>query len=237
MSRLRSSANRLHLDLPWSDDDLRAEVEAVLNSKTWDGESYVRFIITRGVGKIALLPNTCGNPTLIVIGTAIPLPGPKTETGLVLCLTKMRRNSIHAMDPCIKSGNYLNNVMAAIEANESGADDAIMLNENDFLTECTTSNIFLVIDGVVRTPSLDCGILDGITRQKVIATAVNAGIIVEECELTLDDLKSADEIFMSGTIKGVVPVRQVVGGAEWSGNPGSVTQKLSELYKSESGTV
>jgi len=237
LSRLRNSANRLSMDLPWSDEYLRNEIDTALAAKTWDGESYVRFIITRGVGKIALLPNTCENPTLIIVAKAIPLPGPKTETGLVLCLTKVKRNSRHAMDPGIKSGNYLNNILAAIEAQNSGADDAVMLNENDLVTECTTSNIFIVKDSVVKTPSLDSGILDGITRQNVINSGMKAGINIDQTHLTIYDLTSADEIFMSGTIKGVVPVCEIRGEISWQGQPGPLTLKLQRAYKLKSGTV
>jgi len=237
LKRLKNSAECLSMDIPWSDDELKAEVEAAMAAKKWDGESYVRLIITRGVGKIALLPHTCGNQTLIVIAKEIPLPGPKTETGLTLCLTKVRRNSRLAMDPSIKSGNYLNNVLAAIEAGDSGADDALMLNENDYLTECTTSNIFMVKCGVIITPSLDCGILNGITRMKIIEVAKSVGIEVVEREITLEEFLDADEIFMSGTIKGMVPVREIIGMASWQGSGGPVTMKLQKVYKEKSGTV
>jgi len=235
--RLQNSAGRLSMELPWTKEDIRAEINFAVDAKTWDGESYVRLIITRGVGKIALLPDSCENPTLIIIAKAIPLPGPKADAGLVICLTKIRRNSRLAMDPGIKSGNYLNNVLAAIEARDAGADDALMLNENGHLTECSTSNIFIVKDGIVKTPSLDSGILDGITRQNIFKFAAEENIRIVETALTVDDLTSADEIFMSGTIKGVVPVREIVGEASWHRPPGPVTERLHTIYKSRSGTV
>jgi len=235
--RLQNSAKRLSMELPWTEEDIKEEVDFAVAAKTWDGESYVRLIITRGVGKIALLPDSCENPALIIIAKAIPLPGPKSDAGLTICLTKIRRNSRLAMDPGIKSGNYLNNVLAAIEARNAGADDALMLNETGHLTECSTSNIFIVKDGIVKTPSLASGILDGITRQNIIKFAAEENIRIDETELTVDDLTSADEIFMSGTIKGVVPVREIVGEASWRRPPGPVTERLHNLYKSKSGTV
>jgi branched-chain amino acid aminotransferase len=238
LERLRRSCKRVSLELPWSDSELETEIHRALGSKSWDGESYVRLIITRGVGRIDLMPQTCLKPNLIVVVKEIPLPPAELyETGLVLCVTDVRRNPREAMDPGIKSGNYLNNVLALIEAREKGADDSVMLNANDLLTECTTSNIFLVKDGVVKTPSLECGILPGITRMKVLEIALNNKIGTEEIELTLDDLESADEIFITGSIKGIVPVKQIIGKADWEGEkvPGPVTARLRELFHKSAG--
>jgi len=237
MARLRNSAKRLSYDLPWSEDELLNEVKAAVDAKKWQGESYVRLIITRGVGEINLMPTTCDNPSLIIIAKELPLPGPKTDSGVVLCVTDVRRNSRKAMDPGIKSGNYLNNVLAMIEAKGKGADDALMLNENNHLTEITTSNFFLVSNGIVRTPSLECGILDGITRRKIIEVAKSEGIEVVETELSIDDLVSADEIFITGTIKGVVPVRKIIGDAAWEGEPGPIAGRIRRAYKNISGVV
>ncbi len=236
LERLRNSARRLSLDLPWSDSELLGEIESVINEKTWSGESYIRIIITRGEGRIDLMPRTCESPNLIIIGRELPeLRARLHEVGVVLCLTKVRRNSKLAMDPGIKSGNYLNNVMALIEAREAGANDAVMLNEEGHLTECTTSNFFIVTDGMIRTPPLSSGILAGITREMLVETARNEGIPLEECELSVGDLLSADEIFITGTIKGVVPVNKIIGQAEWEAPPGPVTEKLrNAFYKSVS---
>jgi branched-chain amino acid aminotransferase len=236
LARLRNSARRLSMSIPWTDEELRGEVEAIVGSATWSGDTYVRIFVTRGVGRIDLMPTTCERPCLILVARKLVEPPPDFyEKGIVLCLTDVRRNSRLAMDPAIKSGNYLNNVLAVIEAKIKGADDAIMLNENGHLTEATTSNLFLVKDGALRTPSLDCGILEGITRAKLLELARALGIPAEECELGPDDLTAADEIFISGTIKGVVPARKVVGGAEWVGAPGDVTARLSMALKALMG--
>jgi branched-chain amino acid aminotransferase len=229
--RLRNSAKRLSFDFPWTNEDLRNQILKVIEAKKWQGDSYVRMIITRGIGRIDLMPRTCENPTLIVIAKEIPeLRASLHESGQTICITEVRRNSRQAMDPGIKSGNYLNNVLALIEARGKGADDAVMLNEDDHLTEATTSNFYIVKDGVIKTPSIDCGILPGITRGLLIKVAKEGGIPIEETKLTLDDLENADEVFVSGTIKGVVPVRKVIGLANWEGEPGPVTEKLRELY-------
>lgn len=234
LDRLHKSCQRINLELPWSDEELLEEINRAIASGNWGGETYVRIIITRGIGRIDLMPRTCREPRLIVIAKQLPeLRAELHEIGLVLCVTDIRRNSRDAMDPGIKSGNYLNNVLALIEAREKGANDAVMLNENDHLTECSTSNFFIVINGIVKTPALECGILAGITRAKVIEIAAGEDITVEETELTLEDLQSADEIFITGTIKGVVPVNKIMGQADWEGSPGPVTENLRGLlYKS-----
>lgn len=236
LKRLRGSCRSINLELPWSDEDLQRDVDTAIASKRWDGETYIRLIITRGVGRIDLMPRTCKDPNLIVIAKELPeLRARLHEIGLVLCVTEVKRNSRLAMDPAIKSGNYLNNVLALIEARGKGADDSIMLNENDHLTECSTSNFFLVKDGAVKTPSLDCGILAGIIREKIIGIAHSEGIPVEETSLTLDDLKSADEVFITGTVKGVVPVNRIIGQVEWEGEPGAITEQLREAFYVSSG--
>ncbi len=231
LARLRSSAKRLSYDLPWTDEEITSELRSVIDSKTWPGESYVRIIITRGPGLIDLHPRSCGPPTMIFIGKQIPVtPEELYANGMVLCVTDVRRNSRLAMDPAIKSGNYLNNVLAAIEAAEKGTDDAVMLNENDHVTECTTSNIFIVFNGVVKTPSLDSGILAGITRNQVLHVAELEGIPAQEALLTLDDLKSADEIFITGTVRMIMPVRKIIGKIDWEAGPGPITRRLMDAF-------
>jgi len=229
--RMKNSAARLSFDLSWSEAEIRTEIESVIASKPWQGDSYIRIILTRGVGRIDLMPRSCTNPSLIVIAKEIPeLRATKHQDGVVICITEVRRNSRNAMDPGIKSGNYLNNVLALIEARGMGADDAVMLNENNHLTEATTSNFYIVKDGVIKTASIECGILAGITRELLIKIARGENIVLEETELSLADLEAADEVFVSGTIKGVVPVKKVIGLADWSNEPGPVTLKLRDLY-------
>ena len=239
MQRLFRSAQRISLSLPWSADELQEEIEAAIGAKRWPGETYVRIIVTRGVGRIDLMPTSSESPNLIVIVKELPeLSAALREGGLVLCVTDVRRNSRLATDPAIKSGNYLNNVLALMEAKRKGADDALMLNENGHLTECSTSNFFMVSDGVVRTPSLDSGILQGITRDFILKVAANEGIVTEERELTLVDLVSADEIFITGTIKAVAPVRKVIGPALWEariGPPGPITDRIGKAYRKWAG--
>jgi len=236
LARLRKSAARLSLELPWTDADLSQELDTAFQAAKWPGESYVRLIITRGVGEIDLMPTSCDSQTLILIGKALPVYPPEVyDRGMKICLTNVRRNSRQAMDPGIKSGNYLNNVLAMIEARRKGADDAVMLNESGHVTECTTSNIFLIKDGAVRTPSLESGILAGITRGILLSVLKAAKIPAEEADLTLSDLAEADEIFMTGSIKGVMPVSDLLGTVEWHNGPGPMTKKIKALYDKQIG--
>lgn len=236
MRRLENSAAGTAMELPWSSDDLLTEVMTVLGQASWEGDSYFRMIVTRGTGKIDLMPTTCTGPNLILIAKPVPILPERVYTkGEFVCVTDVIRNSARAMDPAIKSGNYLNNVIAMIEAQKRGAEDALMLNEHGNLTECTTSNFYLVKDGVIRTPDLSCGLLAGITREILLEIAPPAGIPVEEAILTVSDITEADEAFMSGTIRGVVPIFRVTGDVEWTAPPGPVTSKLREVYEKHVG--
>jgi len=233
LQRLARSAEKISFELPWHEDRLMAEMNEIVKAKKWDGETYIRLIITRGAGLIDLSPESCTGSKVIMIGKSLPVfPSRFYETGIVLCLTDIRRNSHRAMDPGIKSGNYLNNVMAMIESKRKGADDAVMLNEHGNITESTTSNFYIVKSGRILTPPLDSGILAGITREYLRSLCESAKIDFIETVLNLEDLASADEMFLSGTVKGVMPVSRIVGVAEWSGKPGPVTKKLRDLYES-----
>jgi branched-chain amino acid aminotransferase len=236
LARLRRSAARLSFELPWSDEVLSEEIETMIRSAKWQGETYIRLILTRGQGDIDLMPTSCKEPNLILIAKALPTYPPELyDRGLKLCITDVRRNSRQSMDPGIKSGNYLNNVLAMIEARSKGADDAVMLNEHGHITECTTSNVFLIENGVVKTASLENGILAGITRGILLAVVREANIPVEETDLTISDIASADEIFMSGSIRGVMPICEVIGMVEWRNPPGPLTKKIKAMYDKRVG--
>jgi branched-chain amino acid aminotransferase len=159
-------------------------------------------------------------------------PDPRfVENGIDVALVEVRRNSPRAIDPSVKSGNYLNNVLALGEAKRRfGAYEAVMSDAQGRLAECSTSNIFVVEGGRVRTPALEIGILHGITRQKVLELAAQSGIPTEEAELFPDDLRQADEAFLTSSVRGVLPVVRVDGKAIGSGKPGPVTRQLMALY-------
>jgi branched-chain amino acid aminotransferase len=233
VDRLLNSARQIGLDLPWSKEELRKEVVRVLAYSAMDEEAYVRLIITRGEGELNIDPSSCGTPNRILIVKALPrLPSSAYSEGIQLSLVKTTRNSKHAINPGIKGGNYLNNVLALMEARKNKALEAVMLNENGLVTEGTTSNIFLVREGVISTPSLDCGLLAGVTRGLVIQAARRAKFQVNEAHLTPRDLFDADEVFITSTARDVVPISNI-DERRLGPCPGPVTQRISELYRDE----
>lgn len=229
IDRLRRSADQIALELPWSDRELKAEVEDLIRADDSRDDRYVRIIVTRGVGELSLDTSSCDRPNRILIARPMPRMDPKVyREGWTLSLVDTRRNSRKATNPNIKSGNYLNNVIALMEARRNGAGEAIMLNEHGDITECTTSNLFVVKDGVARTPALECGLLAGITRAFVLATAAEGGIEAYEDHLRREDLERADEVFITSSTRDIVPVRTV--DALTFDAPGPVTARLMTLF-------
>jgi branched-chain amino acid aminotransferase len=233
LDRLQRSADRLSLRLP-----PRAEIEqAILDTVTAAGnpESRVRVMVTRGAGKLDLDPASADEPRLVVI--VQPLGGPTRamyESGVAVAIVSVTRNLPGAIDPAIKSGNYLNNVLALSEARRRspGAHEAILLSATGSVAEGATSNVFAVRDGAVQTPALSVGILDGVTRGKVMALARDNGVACREVDfLSPDDLRAADEIFITSAARGVLPVSQVDGRPVGAGTPGPVTRRLMALYE------
>lgn len=226
LERLRRSAAELYLDLPWSTEDLgRSVADAVATAG--NPESYVRIIVTRGVGELELHPATCGRPSLILVVKELALPPARLyREGTTLAIVGRLRMNPQSLNPAAKTGNYLNNVLAIVEARRRGADDAVMLNAEGRLTEGTTSNVFCVRGGVVRTPSLASGILEGITRGLVIRMVREEGFPFAEAELEPEDLKAADEAFLTSTTRDVMPIARVDGAALAGAVPGPVTRRL-----------
>jgi branched-chain amino acid aminotransferase len=213
----------------------RAEVErAVLATLAAAGnaESYVRVVVTRGAGEIGLDPALADRPRLIVIVRPLLLPDPALyEHGVDVCVVAVRRNPRVALDPGVKSGNYLNNIMALSEAKARGAYESIMLNTDGWLVEGSTSNLFVVRGGALRTPALAGGLLEGITRGRVLELAHAAGVGAGEAHLGRDDLVHADEAFLTSSLRGVLPIARVDGGAIGAGAPGPITRTLVAAYQ------
>ncbi len=230
LERLRKSAEGIALAIPYSDDRLITEIDKTLQEAGND-ESYIRIIVTRGVGDIDIDPSSCEDPSVIIFVTPPHIyPQVNYDNGINVALVSVKRNSREALNPGIKTGNYLNNVLAKVEANKFKAEDALMLNGWGHLTECTTSNFFFVQAGRVMTPSEECGILSGITRLTVIQLAKENGILIEEGKWPAEILQKADEAFITGTIKKVIPVTRIDGHPLGDGTPGPVTKKLMRLY-------
>lgn len=233
LARLERSAERLFLEIPGGLERMRVELMKALDAAAND-DSYVRIIITRGArpGFVNLDIETAGAGTFVIIVRPFTsFEAACYRDGVDVAVVGVLRTAKRALDPKIKSGNYLNNILALREARRQGAFECIMPNREGELTECSTSNIFLVKGGVVRTPSLDCGLLDGITRAFVIEIARESGLEVREERLNEDDLMSADEVFLTSSLKEVMPVRAVNGRRVADGRPGKVTRALLDTYR------
>ncbi len=230
LKRLRNSAAGLTMEIPWSDESIVEQIMRTIKD-AGNAESYVRIIVTRGVGELDIDPTSCSNPELIVLVTELkPYPLSSYEKGINVALVSVKRNSRDTVNPGIKTGNYLNNVLAKVESNRMGAQDALMLNHQGHLTECTTSNFFFVVEGRILTPSLDCGILAGITRDVLLQVAQENGVLVEQGEWPPESLSKADEAFITGTVKKVMPVTHLDGRSIGNGQPGPVTRRMMRLY-------
>ena len=232
LNRLHRSAAGIDLEIPRKDLWFQNEIEKTL-AVTGNPESYIRIVVTRGTGEIDIDPATCKQPNVIIyVTTAKEYPQENYTGGISIALVSIKRNPREALNPGIKTGNYLNNVLAKIEARKLGAADALMLSPSGYLTECTTSNIFFVRGGRLMTPALDCGILAGITRDIVIRLAREAGMLVEEGHWPAEEIQQANEIFLTGTLKRVMPVTTLDGKRVGGGKVGPTTIRLMNLYAS-----
>ncbi len=232
LKRLRQSAEGIFLSIPHDDEWYFREIDRTVQA-AGNKESYIRVVVTRGTGEIDIDPSSCGTPNVIIYVTeAKEYPQEFYNNGINIALVSVKRNPREALNPGIKTGNYLNNVLAKMEATKLGAKDALMLNPFGVLTECTTSNFFFVREGRIMTPSLESGILAGITRDLVIQQARENGLLVEEGQWPAEELEKADEMFLTGTLKKLMPVTQLDGRLIGNGKPGLVTQKLMRLYES-----
>ncbi len=230
IDRLFCSAKSILLKVPMSHRELAAAIVATCRLNRLR-DAYIRLVVTRGVGTLGLNPNRCKNPSVIIIAGNITLyPSELYERGMEIITVPTTRNLHSALNPAIKSLNYLNNILAKIEANNAGCEEAIMLNSEGFVAECTGDNLFIVKEGQLLTPPLSAGALYGITRRVVMELAAEAGLKVAEPNLTRYDLFNADECFLTGTAAEVVPVVRIDGRVIGNGKPGRVTKSLVEQY-------
>jgi branched-chain amino acid aminotransferase len=230
IDRLFYSAKAILLTIPMSHREVMdAVVEACRRNHLRDG--YIRLVVTRGIGGLGLNPNRCKQPVVIVIADRIQLyPEEYYERGLDIITVPTVRNLHSALNPAIKSLNYLNNILAKIEANNAGCEEAIMLNAEGFVAECTGDNLFMVKGRQLLTPPLYAGALYGITRGVVMDLAAQEGLAVAETNLTRYDLFNADECFLTGTGAEVIPVVKIDGRQIGQGQPGPVTRSLVAKY-------
>jgi len=230
IDRLFYSAKAILLEIPMSHAALmKATVETCRANKLRDG--YIRLVVTRGVGTLGLNPRSCKKPCVIIIAGKIQVyPAELYARGMDIVTVPTVRNLHSAVNPAIKSLNYLNNILAKIEANNAGVEEAVMLNSEGFVAECTADNLFIIKNGEVFTPPNSAGALYGITRQTVIDLAQAAGLKVSEPNLTRYDLFNADECFLTGTGAELIPVVKIDGRVIGTGKPGPITRRLEEDY-------
>jgi branched-chain amino acid aminotransferase len=231
MGRLERSASRIRLLLPSEPSRL---AQLVRDSIVRNGlqDAYIRLTVSRGPGEIGLDPALCKSPTLVIMARAFrPYPPSWYRDGVAAVVVQTRRNLPEALPSHVKSLSFLNNVLATIEAKAAGAHEGLMLNYRDELTEGTTSNLFLVQNGLLRTPALDCGLLDGITRRLVLDLARELGILYEETRLVTADLYTAQECFLTNTTQEILPVTMVNGRPVGDGRPGPMTQHLHASFR------
>ncbi len=230
IDRLFASAKAILLNIPMSHAEVcRAVVETCRKNKLRD--AYIRLVVTRGVGNLGLNPRNCKRGSVIVIAGKIQVyPAELYKRGMDIITVPTTRNLHSALNPAIKSLNYLNNILAKIEANNAGCEEAIMLNSEGFVSECTADNIFMVKGDNVLTPPLAAGALYGITRGTVMEIAEESGYRVSEPNLTRYDLFNADECFVTGTGAEIMPIVKIDGRVIGNGKPGKVTESLVEQY-------
>ncbi len=238
LDRLEGSASRIGLALP-----LRSLIETEIArtlSASGNADSYIRVMVTRGEGTFGLAPSLSDEPRLVILVRPLELPAPELYArGLHLAIVPVRRNDPRTLDPKAKTGNYLNSVLAIAQARAAGADDAIFLDLKDRITECSSANIFFVKESVVVTPPLTQGLLAGITRGRVIDVARAAKILVREEPHGTGALTQADEVFVTSTLREVMPVTRLTFLGEsapgphavGSGVPGPMALRLRELFR------
>lgn len=228
IDRLFESAKSIKLDLGITKEEMeKLVIETV--KKNGYRDAYIRIVVTRGVGRMGVDPRNCEKPTIIII--AEPRKPFLKKEGVEAIIASVRRVPNWALDPKIKTLNYLNNVLAKIEAINAGVDEAIMLNEHGYVTEASTENIFIVKNKKLITPPLEAGILRGITRETVMELAKELGYECEERNLTSHDLYNADEVFVTGTAAEIVPITKIDGRVIGDGKPGPITKELMRKFE------
>ncbi len=231
IDRLFNSARAITLSIPLSKEEIEKLVlETLRINKLKD--AYIRLVVTRGVGDLGLDPNKCSKPTIFIIADKIKLyPEEFYKKGLEIVIVSTRRNIPTAINPCIKSLNYLNNILGKIEANRAGVPEAIMLNSEGYVAECTGDNIFILKEHTLLTPPAWAGALDGITRLTVMGLAKNKlKLFVKEDLITPYHLYTADECFLTGTAAEVIPVTKIDSRMIGDGLPGKVTLNLIKEF-------
>lgn len=231
LDRLYDSATAIKLKIPITKAEMADAIKKTMEANN-QKDCYIRLVVTRGVGKLGLDPNKCATPQVIIITDTIELYSKALyENGLDVVTVTTIRNHFSALDPKIKSLNYLNNILAKIESLQSGAGEALMLNKDGYVAECAGDNIFIYRNNTLSTPPASAGILIGITRNVVMELAAKMGMQVKEELMTRYDLYIADECFLTGTAAEIIPVVRIDGRTIGTGKPGNITLELLKRYR------
>jgi branched-chain amino acid aminotransferase len=230
LQRLQHSARVLMLSLPYSMMQIAGAIDEVIAAFD-EAEGYIRLVVTRGAGSLGLDPARCEHPNLFILTEQLALVSEaKRRTGIDLITASTRRPGPDVLDPRVKSLNYLNNILARLEARQAGVDEALMLNGEGRVAEASAENLFIVQNGVVSTPPVSDGALQGITRGTLLKLGQETGLAMTERSLTRYDVYTADECFLSGTGAGIIPVRSL-DGRLLAQSPGPITQRLTTVYQ------
>src|SRR5205823_1736 len=231
LERLWDSARSICLEIPMTRQEMtEALIETIRQNHLQDG--YIRLLVTRGVGNLGLNPEQCKNPSVIIIAATIALYHEDFyRKGLSIVTVATRRSNPASLNPAVKSLNYLNNVMARIEANLAHADEALMLNDAGNVAECTADNDFIIKDSQIFTPPITAGALRGITRSVVFDIAGEFDLEVTEADFTRHDIFVADECFLTGTAAEIVPVVKADGRLIGNGKPGPITTRIIARFR------
>jgi branched-chain amino acid aminotransferase len=231
LERLYRSAKAISLEIPLAREEFALDVDRTMQANGLR-DAYIRAVVSRGIGDLGLDPTKCPKPSVVIIAASIKLyPEELYENGLEIVTGATRRMPPDALNPRIKSCNYLNNILAKIEGLRAGVMEVLMLNHLGYVAECTGDNVFRVAGGALETPPSDAGILEGITRNVVMELARDAGIAVRERNLTLYDLYVAEEVFLTGTAAEIIAVTRIDGRPIGAGKPGPVTADLRAAFR------
>jgi branched-chain amino acid aminotransferase len=234
LARLRASAGRILLDVPFTDEQMEVWIADTVAAAGEMHEAYIRILFTRGVGELNYDPRSTPKPTTVIIVKPLEEPAARIfEAGINICLVPILRNHPGSVNPVIKANNLLNNALAMQEANRRGGEEGLMCNYRGELAECSQANFFMVRGGVVLTPPAQAGLLEGITRAFLFEVGRDAGIEVREQPLYPADLETADEVFITSTTRELSPVTTIDGKPVGTGKVGSVTRRMLNGYRAK----
>ena len=230
--RLRASASRILLDVPFTDAQLAESIDKTVSAAGEMKEAYIRVLLTRGVGELNYDPRSTPNPTVVIIVKPLDEPPARVfENGINICTVDILRNHPGSVNPVIKANNLLNNALAMQEANRRGGEEGLMCNYRGELSECSQANFFMVRGGVVLTPPSEAGLLEGITRAFIFEVGEDAGLEVRDQVLYRKDLETAEEAFITSTTRELSPVTSIDGKPVGTGRVGAITKTLLDGYR------